>query len=729
MKYYLLFILINLVFKVDCQNLVPNYSFENVQTNQWLNSGVCATNLDHYFFNNGQVSKADTIDNNDLSYYEAIIKYWSYVDSWGVPTRKHFWCGISDGNAIGSPDLYFTGNHHQYAGPDPNPRDYSGDFWVFTGNGHGEHLVVKTESTLQYNKKYYLEFFVSSQNSNGNGNIILFKDYPKQCGISNGTIDTQNGDNEVIINAQIPNFIPVYGHTTDPNNIDSIAWYRVRLFFSPNDNYDYLSIGGGENGGTQVMWDDIRIVEVNNNLCRNNWYFDNTVFNYPLEIFQAGDFIKAGSGVDPEAGQLDGPVTVLAGSHTIFTAGNSIYLEPGFEVQPGAIFETDTVPCRDLCPPLNQHLQDLDCISQPTQIGSNAYQGTYIEATWYPSDNLDNPHSLNPTFTPPSGSGVITYIVHYTNSVCGTLLPAFDIINVTYTDQPNTQPTISTTNINYDDYNLTATVNVNSAVNEVQMSYLNTDGQNIIKTYTRGIDFSNNSFNISLNTATNNISCCSNVTIDLLANSICGQTDQTSIVWEKSSADFGFIGDLPNTFTPNGDGINDYYCFNAHACSYKFTVVHQWGTILYEEEGRVDSEQICLDWQGQIPTVLPFSLFQDSTYILDGHAVWTVIDLYDDCGNHDGRQRSMWIYGAGEIIINPENPTVINVTQQNGILNINTGSLETYNLIIINSLGQTVYNSTFSSRLEVQLPNGIYYITAINKNQDIELKQKIVIVN
>jgi hypothetical protein len=380
-----------------------------------------------------------------------------------------------------------------------------------------------------------------------------------------------------------------------------------------------------------------------------------------------------------------------------------------------------------LCPDI-VNLPNLTCVTSPTQIGSSIYNNTFIQAIWQPSAYSDNPNSVNPTFTPPNGSGEITYSVYYYSTACNTGLFSLDMVNVTYTDQPNIQPTISVSNLNYDNYILTATVNINTAVNEVLLSYVNADGQNTNITYTKGVDFTGNYFNISLNTATDNISCCQDVTINLLAKSICGQTANTNIQWQKSG-NFGFIGDLPNTFTPDGDGINDYYCFNANACSYKFTVFHQWGDILYEEEGRVDSEHICLNWQGQIPTAWPFSLAIDSTYVLDGHAVWTVIDIYDDCGNHEGRQRSLWIYGAGNIIINPQNPNVISVTQQIGLLNINTNNEKSYNLIITNSLGQIVYNNSFLSRFELQLPNGIYYITAINQNQEIELKKKIVIVN
>jgi hypothetical protein len=691
------FIFVNLVcFTQNWNNLVPNYSFEI--NDKW--SPLTGSN--------GWNDPCYNVSWGPCDDYDNIVEYWSHINEWTHPLYGCLFKGF-----VPTADVKRYGYIEQgatYPQTVKPPRS-NGEYYGYT---NGEYLIVPIEgcfngssNCLSMNKTYYIEFYFDGV---GDIKVWLSDTQPTYC----------NVNNNAVLGDQIINVIPNQENYANPNEF--YKWKKYSGYFKPNENnYKWITFGKSGN------WDDIKIYEVDDNLCRNEWYFDNTVFNYPLEIFQAGDFIKAGTGVDPEAGQLDGPVTVLAGSHTIFTAGHSIYLEPGFEVQQGAIFETDTVPCRDLCPPLNQNLPDINCVSQPTHIGNSAFENTLIEAVWQPSSYLDNPYSVNPIFTPPAGNGSIIYSVVYHSSQCPNSL-SLNAINVTYTDQPNVSPTISATNINYDNYILTATVNVNSAVNEVLLSFVNADGQNVTITYTRGVDFTNNSFNITLNTATDNISCCQNVTINLLATSICGQSDNTSINWQKAN-NFGFIGDLPNTFTPDGDGLNDYYCFYANACSYKFSVTDQWGNLLYEEEDRVDSDQICLDWQGQIPTVWPFSMFIDSTYVLDGHAVWTVFDIYDDCGNHDGRLRSLWVYGAGNIIINPENPTIINATQQNGFLNINTESAETYNLYIANSLGQIVYNYSFSSRFNMQLPNGIYYITVINQNQEIELKKKIVIVN
>ena len=421
----------------------------------------------------------------------------------------------------------------------------------------------------------------------------------------------------------------------------------------------------------------------------------------------------------------------MTGAHTVFTAGNAIYLEPGFVVEAGAtaIFETDTIQCKNLCPNFT-NFPNRNCISQPIQIGNNVYENTFVQVTWQPTNYLDNPNSPNPTFTPPSGNGEITYYATYSSPECGLsnlLVPLVDSVNITYTNQPNVSPTISVTNVNFDDYSLNATVNVNAVTNEVVLSYVDVDGNTKTITYIRGEDFTNNSFQINLSNAIDNINCCSNTTLYFTANTFCSQSVYTNYVWEKNPDDFGFLAELPNVFSPNNDGVNDYFCFNAHACRYEFSVNHSWGTLLYYEEGNITSDNTCLNWQGEIEGDTPWYAPE---YMPDGLPGYSVLIIYDDCGNVESMQRQLYVQNAGLIIYNPDTPIELIVTKQNSFTLINNNnSNEFYNVIITNAMGQIVLQDNFTNIYSAELASGIYFVNVITKSEEIILKQKIVIQN
>lgn len=701
--FFILFFIITNISAAQWENRVSNYSFENVSTYPPPAS-----------LNN---NKGECLPSTQGS-MEYIEDYWGVVSEWTHPLKRNFTCGGTSNPPVPTADLLKYG----YFG---NPTEYSRHGGQYYGRGGRENLddneVLITTlkgcfdgTCLFSDKTYYMEFFF---NTDADVKVWIDENQPTGCGE-----DDNNAINDLqqLLFGFAGSNISEFNSPTTPN-LDN-KWKKFSGYFKPEDDLKkWLIITS--NGPI----DDIKIYEVDDNLCRNEWYFDNTVFVKNKEIFQAGDFIKAGTGVDIEASQLDGPVTVMAGAHTIFTAGNAIILEPGFVVEQGAtaIFETDTIPCKDLCPDFI-NFPNKNCVSQPVQIGNSIYENTYVQITWQPTSYLDNPNSPNPTFTPPPGSGEITYYATYTSKECG--FPNFpiqiiDTVIITYTDQPNTAPTISISNVVYDNYDFSADITVNSVVQEIEVTFNGFYNTFILE---RGVDFTSNTFPLILNNLNTFTNACNNVTINLTVKSVCNQAASTSILWQKVD-NFGFIGEIPNVFSPNGDGINDYYCFNANASSYIFSVYHSWGNLLYQETGSINSSYTCLDWQGEIDA----GLLYPSTYLNDNQPVFTILEIYDDCGNYDSRQRQMYVQDAGQMILNPNNPAEISVEimQQNGNLVINNNSNENYNIIITNVVGQVVFNGELTTTFSKQLANGIYYVTFINNNQEIELKRKISIIN
>lgn len=549
-----------LVFSGNClsqwNNLVPNYSFETTDITGWQNSGLLHIGLPY-----DQISYCSTCPYADSSNEKQIEHYWSYVENWTVPLKK-FWCVYDPPDPIPTPDLTYAPSWNTGVSDAAFPRDYSGDLWPYTGLGEGEFLIVQLDPAIENGKYYYIEAFVNKYgDSSPYGTIELFNERPKVCGYNQYITEyNTNSDFQTILAIQYPGFSP-----------DTYGWTRYRGFFQAEEDKNWLSIGSKKG----MHWDDIKIYEVSSNLCKDEWYFDNTVFNYPLEIFQAGDFIKAGTGVDPEAGQLDGPVTVLNGSHTVFRAGNYILLEPGFSVEPNAEFETFIEPCENLLPPVNLPNQVHNCISTSLELGFPGYEGTFIQMQWSPSTYLDDPTSATPTFTPPGSNGSITYTVVYTTGA----FPGVQITQVTvnYSDGSNTPPSISYSNLNFDNYNLSVDLNINDYVDVITMSF---SGQSY--NFYRDVDFNAPVFHLDLNHL--QVSCCEDVTISFEAKSYCGGTSSTSFDWVKTGPPFGF--GLFNSYViyPGSTDPQEPHalCVETYlACSYDLQVTNRFGNIVY----------------------------------------------------------------------------------------------------------------------------------------------------
>lgn len=501
----------NQIIDPNWKNLVPNYSFEVVTQNYPVNKAGDPND----FYSSGPP-------------YKWTEKYWAEVYEWTHPLKRQPIC-ISQ-HAVGTANVLPDGRSGSNRGHGSN----------------GEFLVTPLwHEGMKLGKLYFIEFFKFK----GGGEKVYFSNgQTQQCG---NDIKRPRGSDGIMTKAYTTN-------NNGPNN-----WERIKFYYTSPINLDWMTLGVKGDAGDGVggaSWDDLRIYEVQDNGCRDNWYFDNTVFNYPFEFFQASDKIYVGNGVDPENGvnHIPGDVIQYSGTDIVLQAGNQVVIDNTFIMEPGSsTLIIENKPCNDdLCPDELTFEDEILCDIPSLQIGATPNQwGTSV--TWSPSTHLDNPNIANPTFTSPGGIGTINYnvIVNYT---CGD--DAFNYsssypVTVQYTDNNNTDATISVTNTDWDVYNFSTDFEVGEGVTEITISIISPPGYE--ETFYVGEDFSSSTFNWDLPDAWK-WSSCHDDEIIVTAKNGCSEVEETiSIDWPKTQIPFQVPPQLPNVITPDGDGVND----------------------------------------------------------------------------------------------------------------------------------------------------------------------------
>ncbi|MFN3918291.1 MAG: 3-coathanger stack domain-containing protein [Flavobacteriales bacterium] len=365
------------------QNLVYNPGFEMDGNGNLVDINNCSVII---ITANGTSMNGycPTVGNSGATYTD-MLNYWAEIYAWSNPDRKSQ-CNWNNYRGNGSADVLCDGMNRS------GRRAESG-----TGT---EYAVSPLRQSLSTNKKYYIEFYYRGELNGDKAGLRFFESKPKQC----WGVGSQNLDDDG----------PPHVEMTSPN-----TWKKYQGFYQPDKNYSWLAIGRFDKpkNTSRLYFDDIRIFEVDNNLCVGNWLFQNTdLYSW---IFQAGNKIEAGSNIASYSSTHYGDVVVKNNNSVIFRAGNQVVLEPGFYTELGAYFEAVIEPCQNNpCPsPPSFASSYQSCSDNPITIGTPNHE-TGLFYSWSPITYLDNPNAANPVFTSPPGVGSITYTVTVT-SACG----------------------------------------------------------------------------------------------------------------------------------------------------------------------------------------------------------------------------------------------------------------------------------------------------------------------
>lgn len=618
MKNILIGLLIGIPTLVSSQiypNLVPNYSFEKVYP-EYPNNPY------------GDYSADGWCDQPEVNAQDNINGYWDAIYNWRCPDRDGFYSYVGTINVLQN---------------FPNDTRSGGKFLRGVAN---EYVTNQLNSLgLIQGKRYYIELFASSEAQQGQ--FYLSTNRLRQ----NGTNAAGGLALKVDNNAEPTQYMDQFT-LTGPQDADPLDYDRARKYYTPGRDYPFIAFG---NGGT---WDDIRIYEVPANGCVEDWYFDNTEFNYPTEVFKAANNIYLGNGVDPENGSdintakhIAGNVVIRSNSNVILQAGNQIIITSGFSTEPGGSkVEIMNTPCtgnNSLCPNELTFNDKVSCNTIPIAIGDPNSSSWGTTVTWSPSTYLDNPNSPNPTFTPPNGIGAIVYTVT-ANYVCDSEVgphTTISTITVNYNNIGASNTTLTATNIVQTDQKYSANFNVNNGVTKLTIQL---PGYN--KTFHQYADFTS-TLNWSVPDSWPG-SACINTPITITAYNECDGTNQVlNLLWEKSQYATIYWGtdtdSDPTAITPEGDGTNDSWVIHqTGADNYNVWIYSRWGTAFealeHVQSGTISSNDVTL-WtppQNYYPAM----------------SLYCIVHLTNQCGGSIFREQTLTIIPPPSgMILNPEN--------------------------------------------------------------------------
>lgn len=380
-------------------------------------------------------------ESNDFSYCGSISdaclycdlrfnKYWETVDYWTTP-KYTTGCFLSPQRDPGTPNINCKSNPlsgpSQYISQTVRTGNYSGHL-VFNGD-LTESLVVELKENLKKGNYYYYEFYYNISHKSNNylpsdiGGLLL-EERPSKCGMA-GKINRED---------YTPDF------TANQNLVDD-EWQRAFGYFKVDkENLRWLvlqtwSKNKPETTDIHLLLDDIKIIDVGDELCPDEWLFDNMQFNQGKESYQASNKIVIGKGADPEV--IDGDVIIKSGSYLKLKAPEVIEMIPGFTVEEGAKYIAEIAPCES-SPCTFPSINEVYAICKPREqlniVDQTSVKNNWI-VEWSPSQYVDDPSSISPAFIPPSGNGVIEMKLKVTN-LCGDKIEKK--IDVYYSDNfPN----------------------------------------------------------------------------------------------------------------------------------------------------------------------------------------------------------------------------------------------------------------------------------------------------
>ncbi len=548
MKKYILLIVYCLILSLSyAQNLVSNPGFENVT------AGFGCPDAD------GSGPTGDS--------YSHLIDYWNNIPPWTVPNYKDICVGLLQ-HQVGSPDLGCPGGH--------NSSHFVRCFYQ-------EYILQPLSSPLTAGKLYYAEFYAQiSGNARSDAGLRFFENRPRQC--ENHPI-TDDG----------PPQVPI------PYGTDLHQWTKVSGYFTPGNTINWIGLGNfntaGSVSGQDYFFDDITIIEVGSSFCPSVNYIQNSYFQDIGKItYRSQDLTIGGKNI---ASTIPvGNVVIDSRAIVEFKSATRVILEDGFYVNEGANFEAHIAPCdADCFPPIaNAGADGISCNGQTILLGSSSEFATSYSWSANPASALaylSDPNSSSPLFTPPAtGYGTIIYTLKVTNS-CGQ--STTDNVIVNYETNPNNSPTVNLSNINYSDF-IQFDINMGAQTGSIIVEVWSQSGS-LVRTYTyaAGIDFNCCSYHWII---PESLTPCQDYQIKVYTKNRCFSTLSPLFIINWARNRTPAFTQVSNTFTPDGDGINDSWCFNfTGAVQYNVLIKNPSGVSVYSNSGSILPTSACV-WNG-----------------------------------------------------------------------------------------------------------------------------------
>ncbi|GJM35643.1 MAG: hypothetical protein DHS20C18_46440 [Saprospiraceae bacterium] len=590
------------------QNLVPNGDFE-------LGNGTSSPGCYDYYSGDGQCG---TIPFFERSFIRCAKRFDDDLAYWMV---AHLNIGAFQG-AVGSPD--WTESSLCFNAADT--CEYKNQTRFVHMSAEKENIRTRLQKggslyKLKPGKRYRLNISVQPIRE---GSIRMFFSKWDEHWNSNSS----NNEKWEAVNANI------HFNNESSYNCD---WLTISRDFTVPIGYQNLSniilvLSEHKEKGvwTEVNVDDIQLFEIPT--CPEKKYIQNFIHWNETNIYQANKDLIAGENVivPPDIYNQIGEVVVKGNSKIIYRAGEQVDINTGFQTETGAYFDAQIHPCEENpCPRATEKQKEIVvCSGSPIQIGFQEDEKSTIFHQWSPASNLDNPQSANPYFTPPLGIGKITFQDRL-NSICG-YFPAVGMppvaqgieneVTVFYDSNPSGTPAITINNIDFNDYNFSYNINVNSHTEWVKVEILDVNANVVLHTkyFKRGIDFSccniNSTYNNSL------LSRCKDYQVRFSTKNYCFETIASEMRnWDiENSINLTL---LPNTFSPDNDGINDNWCIEVEgADTYEIEIYNRWSTFK-SASGRISNYRICL-WDGKN---------NSGRFVRDG-TYYFILKVRNDCG-------------------------------------------------------------------------------------------------
>lgn len=626
-------------------NLVQNYSFEDVTgtleciagpTPSWHNSWATNTQED-------------------------LEAYWAQVSPWAPPAMG------AGGKGAGSADHFCDGGN--------------------TGQNYGsgtnrEYICAPLATNLVAGRRYMIEFYVKASSTLTNAGLKFSEDRPKQTGYLQISIDGQ------------PHF------EIDNSQVFSWSvWTRVRGFYTPDVNYDWITIGtfdSDRDAQSTFAIDDIKVVEWVDECppwqLVENWNYD----GFTDFTIKASDYLYAG--YDVGAVSANGSVIVPENSNIWYKAGTEVGLLDGFAAVYESEFRAFIAPCGSDCttPDAFAGISQTICDGESIQLGDDPVPGyTYYWASIPASavQYLSSTTVSDPVFTPPPGEGDVRFYIVVTN-LCGQV--GSNVVSIHYDDTPSAVAQFSLDSVELGDQP-SFDVLINSDVETISIEVLDPSLTTIYyqELFHHLLDFQCCDMPWMLPTQ---LSPCLNYKIRVTVTNYCtGATAEQILDWNPNQG-FALTAPVPNVFTPDNNGINDMFCVNfTGAPQVVFEARSSAGVLVHYFSGTVYPPMACL-WDGSCtqgpPGCLNSGVVEDGTYfyilkfydcdgreyeytgfvtVLSGNGRWQQYPVEDSVVTASTFSSDLYFFpnpstGKISVMFNEEGPVLVEIMNMEGQL-------------------------------------------------------------